>query len=125
MNIGKDYLPKDDLTEEDKDQSFIESISEFSQAMQEGAERYEEECDEYWEKLSYEDKLKAFYSVCKRIHKGDVKEERSYRGVLYSVLGFGPDAYVVGMECGYMDLHNYIQEGKASHRNENNLSKDL
>lgn len=125
MNIGKDYHQREDLHEEDKDQSFIESISEFSQAMQEGAERYERECDEYWMQLSYEDKLKAFYSVCKRIHKGDVKEERSYRGVLYSVLGFGPDAYVIGMECGYMDLHNYIQEGKASHRNENNLPKDL
>lgn len=113
------------MSEEDKNQSFVDSISEFSQAMQEGAERFDSESDEFWEGLTYEQKLNAFHSVCKRIHKGDVVEERSYRGVLYSIFGFGPDAYLVGMECGYMDLHNYIQEGKASHRNENNLPKDL
>ena len=125
MSIDKDYPRRDDLHEEDKNQSFIDSISEFSQAMQEGAEQYERECEDYWEKLSYEDKLKAFYSVCKRIYKADVEKEGSYRYALYTVFGFGPDAYLIGMECGYMDLHNYIQEGKAAHRNENNMPKDL
>jgi hypothetical protein len=96
---------------------FYEEMSVLGQQMEEIAARYEKDCDAYWEGLSYEDKLKAFYSVCKRIHKGDVKEERSYRGVLYDVFGFDADAYVIGMECNYMDLHNYIQEGVASHKN--------
>lgn len=101
---------------EDKS-SFVESIDEFSKAMQEGAEKWEAECDEYWNKLSYDEKLMAFHSVCKRIYEGDVKKEGSFRYVLYDVFGFGPDAYLVGMDSGYMDLHNYIQDGVASHRN--------
>jgi hypothetical protein len=96
---------------------FYEEMSVLGQQMEEIAARYEKDCDKFWDKLSYEDKLKAFYSVCKRIHKGDVEEERSYRGVLYDVFEFDADAYVIGMECNYMDLHNYIQEGVASHKN--------
>lgn len=111
--------------EEDKNQSLIDSLSEFSEKMQESAEQYERECEEYWKGLSYDDQLKAFYSVCKRIYKADVEIEGSYRYALYDVFQFGPDAYLVGMESGYMDIHNYIQEGKAAHRNENDLPKDL
>jgi hypothetical protein len=69
---------------------------------------YDNEAEEYWERISYEDKLKAFYCVCKRVHKGDVVEKGSYRYVLYEVFGFNFDAYVVGMNCGYMDIHNSI-----------------
>ena len=111
--------------------SFLKSMDEFSKAMQEGAEQWEGECDEYWNKLPYEQKLKAFHSVCKRIYEGDVKKEGSFRYVLYDVFGFGPDSYIVGMECNYMELHNYIQDGVASHRNyvekdkNEHLPKDL
>jgi hypothetical protein len=70
--------------------------------------QYEKDCDEYWDNLSYDDKLKAFYSVVKRIVKGDIEENRSYRGVLYDVFGFDADAYGIGMEAGYLSLHNSI-----------------
>ena len=70
--------------------------------------QYEKDCDEYWDNLSYDDQLKAFYSVVKRIVKGDIEENRSYRGVLYDVFGFDAAAYSIGMECGYMALHNSI-----------------
>lgn len=96
--------------------AFWEHQEEFTQKMQEISEKYEADCNEYWDKLSYEDKMKAFYCVSKRIHKADVKDQGSYRHALYQVFGFDADAYVVGMECGYMDIHNYIQEGIASHR---------
>ena len=71
----------------------------------------DEEYDKYWNSLSKEDQLKAFYSVCKRIHKGDVIDRGSYRWVLYDVFEFGPESYIVGMDCGYMSLHNYICDG--------------
>ena len=71
----------------------------------------DEEYDKYWNSLSKEDQLKAFYSVCKRIHKGDVIDRGSYRWVLYDVFEFGPESYVIGMDCGYMSLHNYIYDG--------------
>ncbi len=101
---------------EDNKKSLVESLSEFGEQMQKIAEKYEGECDDYWDKLSYEEKLKAFYSVCKRIHKADVVDEGSYRHALYEVFKFDADAYVIGMECNYMDIHNYIQDGIASHR---------
>lgn len=97
--------------------SLWETQEEFAEQMQKIAEKYESDCDDYWDKLGYEEKLKAFYSVSKRIYQADVKEQGSYRHALYSIFGFGPDAYVIGMECGYMDLHNYIQEGVAYHKN--------
>lgn len=73
---------------------------------------YANECDDYWNNLSYEDKLKSFFSVVKRIVEGDIEQGRSYRGVLYDVFGFDADSYIIGMECGYMTLHNSIVKKK-------------
>jgi hypothetical protein len=80
----------------------------LSDRMQEIADENGKDADVFWDGLSYEDKLKAFYSVCKRIHKGDVVERGSYRHVLYDTFGFGFDAYAMGMDCGYMNIHNFI-----------------
>jgi hypothetical protein len=70
-------------------------------------------CDEtkansWWENLPYEDKLKAFYVVTKKIHKGDLLDNGSYRYVLYDVFQFDCDGYGLGVESGYMDIHNAI-----------------
>ena len=81
------------------------SISDY---LKEAADERHKDCDVFWDGLSYEDKLKAFYSVCKRIHKGDVVDRGSYRYVLYDTFGFDFDAYMIGMDCGYLDIHNYI-----------------
>lgn len=80
----------------------------LSDHMQEAMESYSNEADAFWDALPYEDKLKAFHAVCKRIHKGDVIDRGSYRHVLYNVFGFDFDAYSLGMNCGYLDIHNYI-----------------
>ena len=66
------------------------------------------DAENFWESLSYEDKLNAFYAVCSRIYKAEIEDHGSYRYALYSVFGFGMDAYGLGMECGYMDIHNSI-----------------
>lgn len=73
---------------------------------------YEKEADEWWSKLTPDEQLQAFYSVIKRVYQGDVVEQGSYRYVLYDVFGFGPDSYAVGMDCGYMSLHNAIKTGE-------------
>lgn len=70
---------------------------------------YEKKADDWWSKLTLDEQLQAFYSVIKRVHQGDVVEQGSYRYVLYNVFGFGPDSYAVGMDCGYMSLHNAIK----------------
>lgn len=85
------------------------SVSDY---LEEAADERNKDSDAFWDGLSQEDRLKAFYSVCKRIHKGDVKDRGSYRYVLYEVFGFGFDAYSVGLDCGYMDIHNYITTPK-------------
>lgn len=105
---------------------FFEEMEEVGQLMEQAAREYDADCEKFWMELSYEDKLKAFHSVCKRIHKGDVEDKRSYRGVLYDVFDFDVDSYLVGMDCGYISIHNYIQDGIASHRRENeHLPEDL
>jgi hypothetical protein len=90
------------------DMDNIFTSEEIANMMEESAKKYEVECEEYWNNLSYEEQLKAFYSVVKRIYKGDVIDQGSYRHVLYEVFGFKPDAYIIGMECNYLELHNHI-----------------
>jgi len=85
-----------------------DAFEELRIAMKAESEAYEKDCDSYWNALSYEDKLMAFYSVVKRICKGELEDQGSYRWVLYEVFGFDFDSYIIGMECGFMDLHNAI-----------------
>lgn len=96
----------------DDKKSLLDHLEEMQELYKEHADLYEKEADQFWNDLDYEDKLLAFYSVCKRIHQGDVKDGGTYRYVLYDVFDFEPDAYGAGMECGYMDIHNLIFKGK-------------
>jgi hypothetical protein len=96
------------VNKEDKP-SLLDILASASETYNAAMKAYEAETDTWWESLSYDDKLRAFYSVVKRIHDGDIKQKGSYRYVLYDVFGFGPDAYGLGMECGYMSLHNAIK----------------
>jgi hypothetical protein len=72
---------------------------------------------EWWANLPEEDQQKAFYNVCRLIYQGDIKDNRSYRGVLYDTFGWGPEAYVLGMEAGYMEIHNLIGYGQDYQKN--------
>ena len=79
---------------------------DIASSMQEASDQYDQKAEEYWKNLSYEDQLPAFYIVTKRIHKGDIVEKGSYRYVLYDTFGFDFDSYIVGMDSGYLDIHN-------------------
>jgi len=105
---GQKYCPCN-LVEQPEEKSLIEIFEEAEK-------QYGEDCDQFWKNLSEEDRLKAFFSVCKRINQGDIVDERSYRGVLYNAFGFGPEAYSIGMWCGYDDIHRTIQEGLSKIR---------
>ena len=76
----------------------------FNEAMKE----IEDEQEKFWESLSKEDQLKAFCAVSRRIFDGEIKEQRSYRGVLYDVFEFGPEAYAPAQMAGYLAIHNAI-----------------
>jgi hypothetical protein len=87
---------------------------EFELVPDEASVNFDKDADAFWNGLSYEDRLKAFHSVCKRIHKGDVVDRGSYRHVLYQVFGFDKDSYVVGIDCGYLKIHNSIMTDEES-----------
>ena len=84
------------------------ALDELREIVEEEKTEYEKTTNEWWDNLSDEDRLRAFYSVCKRIHQGDIKDRGSYRYVLYEVFGFGMEAYTRGINCGYLDIHNSI-----------------
>ncbi len=86
----------------------LDELSDLREEFHKAEFNYEKTCEEYWDKLSYEDKLKAFYSVVKRIHTAELIDRGSYRWALYDVFKFDMDAYGIGMECGFMELHNSI-----------------
>lgn len=90
--------------------SFMDSPEwqELNRLQLEAKERFDKEAEDAWDSLDYDWKLRIFYAVCKRIHKGDVVDRGTYRYVLYDVFGFDPDAYAIGMDCGYMAIHNSI-----------------
>ena len=91
------------------DTNLYEALSELGELYKTIADEYETDCDNYWNGLSQDEQLKAFYSVVKRIVQGELKDRGSYRHVLYSTFGFGPDSYSIGMECGYFELHDAIE----------------
>jgi len=82
------------------------SGEDIASSMQEASDQYDQKAEEYWKSLSYEDQLQAFYIVTKRIHKGDIVEKGSYRYVLYDTFGFDFDSYIIGLDSGYLDIHN-------------------
>jgi len=93
---------------------WVEACESYRAAVNE----YYGKVENWWSGLSHEDQQKAFYCVVKRIYKGDVEERHSYRGVLYDTFGWGPEAYGLGMECNYMDIHNLLYdavEGDTKH----------
>jgi hypothetical protein len=40
--------------------------------------------------------------------QGELDEKRSYRGVLYGIFGWGPEAYAAAQHAGFLGLHNSI-----------------
>ena len=84
-------------------------LSELSEIQEDIEKQTEADMDEWWNGLSKDDQMKAFYSVVKRVVDGELTQKGSYRYVLYDVFGFGSESYMLGMMCGYLALHNSIE----------------
>ena len=76
------------------------------------AEQYQKECDDLWNSLPYDDRLKLFCAVSKLIYEGEIKDKGTYRYVLYDTFGFGPDSYAAAQFAGYLAIHNAIFDGE-------------
>lgn len=107
--------------------SLLDTIAQQSEHFQELIQQEAVEMDQWWDGLSQEDQMRAFYSVVKRLVKGDITDRGSYRYVLYDVFGFGAESYMLGMNCGYMTLHNsiYTQEQMRELRDRELASKGI
>jgi hypothetical protein len=76
--------------------------------------RIEKESEDYWNSLSKEEQLKVFCAVVRRIYDGEIKQRRSYRGVLYSIFNFGPESYAPAQMAGYLTIHNALYDSEEA-----------
>jgi hypothetical protein len=90
----------------------LQALSDIGQEMEAARKVYEYDNDAWWDGLTETEREDAFYAVCKRLQKGELKERGSYRYVLYNIFGFDPGMYARGMDCGYMAIHNAIFDGE-------------
>ena len=112
-------VPLDDpgfLEAQAKREKALQELSDIGQEMEKHRKQHDVEMDDWWNQLTPEEREAAFYSVCKRIHKGDLVDNGSYRYVLYDTFGFDHGMYVDGMNCGYMAIHNAIFDGEELQR---------
>ena len=112
--------------------SFLNSPEwlEACKAFQEATQEYNLKMEKWWAELDPETQQWAFYNVCRLIYKGDVVDRHSYRGVLYDTFGWGPEAYAIGMEARYMELHNLLYDAvegdtKYTQRDLNKINQEL
>lgn len=89
-----------------------EAMKEFQIAFKKAMDEYEEDSENFWNSLSMDDQIKVFCAVSRRIHKGDIEVNGTYRYVLYDVFGFDESAYAVAQVAGYLDIHNLIGDGR-------------
>jgi hypothetical protein len=118
--LPKDNLKFDLVTEGygykvkvyDSREDFSESLEELGKIFRETMNEIEKESESYWNSLSKEEQLKVFCAVSRRIFEGEIKNKGSYRHVLYSTFGFGPEAYAQAQCSGYLSIHNAIYDGE-------------
>ena len=81
--------------------NILENYDEFEKS-------FAEQRANFFNSLSKEEQLLVFCEVVSKLVKSELKDKRSYRGVLYEEFGFGPDAYVKAQVSGFLELHNSI-----------------
>ena len=85
-----------------------EALDDLRSAFAVGENRQLTSSAAFWDSLTQEQQMMAFDQVVRRISDGELNKKGSYRYILYDVFGWGPEAYGMGMNCGFMDLHNAI-----------------
>ena len=86
----------------------LDALREASAAFQEAIEHEKALSESFWNGLNSEEQLWVFCAIVRRLHRGEIEDRRSYRGVLYETFGWGPEAYAPAQCSGYLDIHNSI-----------------
>lgn len=96
------------MNDEIKKQEVLDALSESGRAFNKAMKEYQDSCNSYWNSLTPEEQLMAFCAIIERLHRGELEHKRSYRGMLYDIFGWGPEAYATAQCAGFLDLHNSI-----------------
>jgi hypothetical protein len=99
-------------------QTVLETLNEDIPLFREKMAQEEKQSEEFWNSLSKEQQVQAFCAVMRRLYKGEIEENRTYRGMLYDVFEFGPESYVVAQISGFLTIHNCIWTGSEEIKKE-------
>jgi hypothetical protein len=91
----------------------MENLSEASDQLTQALKEIENEQEEYWNTMTKEQQLMVFCAVVRRIHRAELVEQRSYRGVLYDAFDFGIESYVRAQDAGYLEIHNLLVKDES------------
>lgn len=94
--------------DETKKQEVMDQLHETGREFAKAADSWQQMANSYFSGLEPEEQLWAFCAVVEKLCKGELDENRSYRGVLYDTFGWGPEAYAVAQHAGFLSLHNSI-----------------
>ena len=97
-------------TADETSKKLMQELAAAGEAVREASKQFDANSEAYWNSLTKDQQLDAFCAVVRRIYQGEIKERRSYRGVLYDVFEFGPDSYVPAQYAGYLTIHNMLYE---------------
>jgi uncharacterized protein YozE (UPF0346 family) len=94
---------------EESKKRFLDLLSEFSEHQEKIDLNYIEDANSFWNSLSKEDQMFAFYVVTKTIADSELKDDfDSYRKILYEQFEFPAESYYIGMLSRFIELHNHI-----------------
>jgi len=94
--------------DEIKKQEVMDALHESGRAFQRAADEWQQMANSYYSSLEPEEQLWAFCAVVEKLCQGELDEGRSYRGILYDIFGWGPEAYAAAQHAGFLGLHNSI-----------------
>ena len=96
------------MTDEIKKQEVMDKLHETGKQMREAFDAYQQMANSYYSSLEPEEQLMAFCAIVEKLCQGELDEGQSYRGILYTTFGWGPEAYSAAQHAGFLALHNSI-----------------
>jgi hypothetical protein len=94
--------------DEIKKQEVMDQLHESGRLFNQAMDAYQQMANSYFSGLEPEEQLWAFCAIVEKLCKGELDENRSYRGILYETFGWGPEAYAPAQCAGFLGLHNSI-----------------
>ena len=83
-----------------------------SSKKEERVEKNKNDIKKWWNKLSNKEREDAFLSVCQLMCQGELDLQGSYRYIMHVIFGFEKEMYDIGINYGYMEIHNHLYGGK-------------